>query len=199
MELSEIDIEFWKSSIADEIADKYNISRATVFRTAKSYDVTLIRKKGSGSKPKGDYVPCLHCGSLIWKTPKTEKKYCSRICMYASPEYHEKLKNIDKSYMQTQEYSLAKSKPTTPTYKRYAGKVHRLSHKIYENNLDILNPNGYNRTLCGVDGGYQLDHIISIKYGFDNNIPPEVLSNLCNLRLIPWKDNLLKGSRELGE
>jgi 5-methylcytosine-specific restriction endonuclease McrA len=101
--------------------------------------------------------------------------------------------------MKTPEYSIAKSKDTTPAYRRYAGKVHRLSHKIYENNLDVLNPNSYNRTLCGVEDGYQLDHIISIKYGFDNNIPPETLSRIDNLRLIPWKDNLLKGSHVLGE
>jgi 5-methylcytosine-specific restriction endonuclease McrA len=199
MKLSKTDIQFWKSSNTDEIVDKYGISRATVFRTAKSHDIKLIRKKGSGSKPKGDYFQCQHCGSSIWKTPKSEQKYCSRVCMYASSEYHEKLKNVDKSYMQTQKYSLTKSKLTTPEYKRYAGKIHRLSNKIYENNLEILNPNGYNRTLCGVDGGYQLDHIISIKYGFDNNVLPENLAKLDNLRLIPWKDNLLKGSRELGE
>jgi hypothetical protein len=50
--------------------------------------------------------------------------------------------------------------------------------------------NTHKRTLSGIDGGYQLDHIISIKFGFDNNISPEALSEKSNLRMLPWKKNL---------
>jgi hypothetical protein len=199
MELTETDRIYWESHNADEIAEAYCISRPTVFRAAKKYGLKIQRKPGSGSKPTGKEAPCFHCGTLMWTIPSNRKKYCSRVCMYVSNEYRHKLKTSDKSYMQTAEYSASKTKPTTPEYKKYAGKVHRLSHKVYESNLDILNPNGYNRTLCGVDGGYQLDHIVSIKQGYDNNIQPEIIARLENLRIIPWKDNLLKGSRELGE
>jgi hypothetical protein len=44
-----------------------------------------------------------------------------------------------------------------------------------------------------VDGGYQLDHIVPLRYGFDNGITPEEISSLNNLRLLPWKQNLTKG------
>lgn len=196
MTLTEKDHIYWESHNADEIAETYCVSRSTVFRIAKKYGLKIQRKPGSGRRTirTGKETPCFHCGTLMWTIPSYRKKYCSRVCMYESDEYRHKLKTADKSYMQTAQYSAAKSKHTTPKYKKYAGKVHRLSHKIYENNLDILNPNGYNRTICGVDGGYQLDHIVSIKYGFDNNIPPETIARLENLRLIPWKDNLLKSS-----
>ncbi|ASU00173.1 hypothetical protein [Aeromonas phage AS-zj] len=44
----------------------------------------------------------------------------------------------------------------------------------------------------GVDGAYQLDHIISIKYGFDHNICPTVIGDIKNLQLIPWQENRSK-------
>ena len=74
----------------------------------------------------------------------------------------------------------------------YGRKVRVLSEKTYQDNILILNPNNLPRTLCGIDGGYQLDHKISIKSGFENNIPPEQLSSVDNLQLLPWKDNRKK-------
>lgn len=41
-------------------------------------------------------------------------------------------------------------------------------------------------------GNFHLDHIISIKFGFDNNIDPEIIGNICNLRYVYYKDNLSK-------
>jgi 5-methylcytosine-specific restriction endonuclease McrA len=74
----------------------------------------------------------------------------------------------------------------------YGRKVRVLSEKTYQENLSNLNPDNLPRTLCGIDGGYQLDHKISIKNGFVNNIPPERLSSVDNLQLLPWKDNRKK-------
>jgi len=48
------------------------------------------------------------------------------------------------------------------------------------------------RGRCGVDGAYQLDHNISINDGWKYNIPPEIIGEIGNLRMIPWKENLLK-------
>lgn len=36
---------------------------------------------------------------------------------------------------------------------------------------------------------YQLDHIYSIFDGFHNNVPPEVIGHIANLRFIPWREN----------
>ena len=44
----------------------------------------------------------------------------------------------------------------------------------------------------GITGAYQLDHIIPIKYGFDNNICPSVIGHIDNLQIIPWKENRSK-------
>ena len=74
-------------------------------------------------------------------------------------------------------------------FKKYCNKVRLLTERIYKENLNILNPHGLKRTLCGVEDGYQLDHKISVKFGFENNISPEELSKVSNLQLIPWKEN----------
>jgi len=57
-------------------------------------------------------------------------------------------------------------------------------------NKDIINPNNYKRTICGVEDGYQLDHIVTIKHGYENNIPIEEMVKIENLRMLPWKKNL---------
>ena len=52
------------------------------------------------------------------------------------------------------------------------------------------------RSRCGVDGAYQLDHIISIKSGFDNGVSPEIIGSIFNLRFLPWEVNLAKHSAQ---
>lgn len=61
--------------------------------------------------------------------------------------------------------------------------------------VSILEHSDKPRGLCGVEGAYQLDHIVSVKYGFDNNIPPEVIGAIDNLQLLPWKKNRDKWAR----
>lgn len=174
-----------------EIAGMLGVSVPTVCRMRKALGVPSSNK----GSPKGErpwmktrtYKACAVCGKETYN-----HKYCSRECMSVSEEQKNKMRSIDRSYMKTEEYIKRVSKDSTPAYKRYANKVHKLTQKIYEENVDTINPYGYVRTLCGVEGGYQLDHIIPIRHGFDNNIPPEELSKVDNLRMIPWKQNLLK-------
>ena len=55
--------------------------------------------------------------------------------------------------------------------------------------INLLEHSDKPRGLCGVDGAYQLDHIISVKCGFDNNISPEIIGAIGNLQFLPWKEN----------
>ena len=41
---------------------------------------------------------------------------------------------------------------------------------------------------------HHLDHIYPIAMGFHNNISPKKIGNIKNLRFIPYKENLSKGS-----
>lgn len=55
-----------------------------------------------------------------------------------------------------------------------------------------MNPNDLPRGKCGIDGAFHIDHKVSVRYGFDNNIPVEIISSHENLELIPWLDNIKK-------
>jgi hypothetical protein len=50
------------------------------------------------------------------------------------------------------------------------------------------------RGRAGIKGAYNLDHKISIKYGFDNSIPPEIIGDIDNLQMLPWEENYSKGT-----
>jgi hypothetical protein len=188
-----------KSFSAEDLTQAFNKSVATIARWRKKLGVKIGKgcKKGK-PKPwqekKVEYV-CLNCSKLILGVPSDERVYCSVVCMRSHPDYREKLRNMDKSYMQTEDYKQTLRKVDTPDYTRYKNLVHRLSEKEYQQHIDTINPLGYTRTLCGVDGGYQLDHIVTVRFGFDNNIPAEVLAEKNNLRMLPWKENLSRNKK----
>jgi len=80
-------------------------------------------------------------------------------------------------------------KQSLPAQKRYRNEVDRLTKQQPLHQLEHYDKRGPN----GKDGAYTLDHIISVAFGFKNSIPPEEIASISNLRMIPWKDNIVKG------
>lgn len=80
-------------------------------------------------------------------------------------------------------------------YDQYQSEVRVLTERTYRENEEYINPNGHRRGLSGTEDAYHLDHIISIKYCFSNNIPVEVCAHRDNLQIIPWKSNAVKWKR----
>lgn len=181
----------------------YDKDVAKILGVSIKYIPILRRRWKLKSKVRGNKVnsiksntiifPCKICGISIRSSKR--KRYCSRKCQYTCPEYRLKLKMMNKSYMQTEEYRNTLIKDTTPAYKKYYNRVKKLTEQVYNDNIDIINPGRLPRTICGVKGGYQLDHIIPVKFGFDNNLPAEEIAQLKNLRIISWEENLQKGSK----
>lgn len=75
-------------------------------------------------------------------------------------------------------------------YHKYCMDVKRHQYK-YRNEISKMK-NFTKIGKCGVKGAYQLDHIISKKFGYDNKIPAEHIGHICNLQIIPWEENLSK-------
>jgi hypothetical protein len=128
---------------------------------------------------------------------KNDSKFCCKECYWKSRKGKpvcdsEILKNMDRSYQKNDDWSQWLKKDDLPEFKKYSGKVRRLSEKNYAMNADKINPNNYPRTICGVEGGYQLDHIKSLRQCFDENISIEQAASVDNLQLLPWKENLRK-------
>jgi len=69
--------------------------------------------------------------------------------------------------------------------------------KIITNTQPIhLLENHNKRGRCDINpDAYHLDHIISIDYGFKNNISSKKIGNISNLRFIPWLENVKKGNK----
>ena len=163
--------------------------------TIEENNIKVGRKKGEGAKKTGWFKCCKMCNNEFWVTPSTEKKriYCSRTCMASDKEYRDKLRTIDRHYQKTEEWASWLRKEDLTEYKKYRGKVIRLSEKTYVESMSIINPNNHPRTIAGVDGGYQLDHKTSIKKCFELKISVEEASSVDNLQMLPWLDNIKKG------
>jgi len=82
-----------------------------------------------------------------------------------------------------------------PKYFDYKSKVMSITRRqpihLLENHEKI-------RGLAGTKNGYQLDHIITIKDGFEKNINPHIIGNIKNLRFISWEENLKKNKKSNG-
>ena len=81
-------------------------------------------------------------------------------------------------------------KKSLPDWKRYRNEVDRLTKQQPLHELENYNKRGQN----GKEGAYTLDHIVSVSLGFKNNISAKIISNISNLRMMPWKDNIIKGA-----
>ena len=190
-----------KTRTAKEIQQQLGCGMATISRWRKMLGV----QPGKGSKAnkprpwqeKQVELTCRACGGNVSVASYRANtfKYCSRKCMYHSEEYINMLKNIDRSYMQTERYRETKRKIDTPEYRKYRNRVSTLTRQTYQKYKDSINPNNYKRTIAGIEGGYHLDHKVSCREGFENNMAPELISEVDNLQMLPWLENVKKGSK----
>jgi len=143
----------------------------------------------------------------IFFTPKCENPYCDNkvkfldysrgyrrfCCMKCS-------KNPDRIHDINLFGGVHKIRKTPSTIKtRYYKKVREITRLTYQINENIINSENHTLGKCGVNGAYQLDHIISVHYGFENNINPEIIGGLDNLRVIPWRVNAVKNKYNIDE
>jgi hypothetical protein len=70
---------------------------------------------------------------------------------------------------------------------RYYQEVWKVTNTQPIEQLENFNKRG--KAKKGTDN-YQLDHIIPIIEGYNNNISPNIIGNITNLRMIPWEENI---------
>jgi len=76
--------------------------------------------------------------------------------------------------------------PNKSEFLKYRSEVYKITRK---QDLFLLENYDKPRGMCGVDGAYQLDHITSIKRGFEESISASIIGHISNLQFIPWKAN----------
>jgi hypothetical protein len=74
---------------------------------------------------------------------------------------------------------------------QYKFRVKYLTAKTYKKFKDMINPTDLPIGRCE----YQVDHIYSIRHGFENNVDPAILANIANLRLLWHTENKSKHIR----
>ena len=80
--------------------------------------------------------------------------------------------------------------PNKSEYFAYAAKVRAVTYACKDEWMAWENADKIG--LCGVEGAYQLDHKVSVAYGFYNHIPAEIIGQLSNLEIITWESNRAK-------
>ena len=95
------------------------------------------------------------------------------------------------------EWSKSNSKEwqeTAGEWLKYKAKVTSITKQSYKQHKTTINPDNHERGIAGVPGAYHLDHIIPVRYCFDNNIPAELCGHHTNLQMLPWFDNVSEGA-----
>lgn len=77
-------------------------------------------------------------------------------------------------------------------FSKYRNRVAVRTRKTYEQCKDEINPNNLPIGKCGVAGAYQVDHIITVRQGFEAGMLIETISAKENLQMLPWLENVLK-------
>lgn len=75
---------------------------------------------------------------------------------------------------------------------KYYNAVHKITKQQNIKSLEHYEKRGKSKK--GTDN-YQLDHIIPISEGFRNNIDPNIIGDISNLRFIPWRENILRNKK----
>ena len=181
----------YRNTISVTLKEKYKSGELNVVPRKKDCDLIKPFKRN-----------CPECGNEMsyvsestLKTSATKNTVCNSCSTYKynktfkdviTPEHRLQMRATKAGFQNFDEYKL--QYPKKQFYKR---EVWRLT---YQNPLDTLE-HWELRGRCGVEGAYQLDHIKSINWGWENGIEPEVIAEWDNLRMIPWKTNLLKSSK----
>ena len=84
---------------------------------------------------------------------------------------------------------LIKDPKDASLYMLYYNRVRSITRTNYNRYHELINPNNLPRS----KSEYHVDHEFSIKDGFDNNIPPELIAHCSNLRMETSSSNMKKG------
>lgn len=136
---------------------------------------------------------CKECGSGFCRDRKAS--YCSKQCSSKNstppPKRLSKGENhpgvrirMKKLGLTWEEYS-----DWRDSKKKYYKEVWRITK---EQDITILENNDKIRTRAGIEGGYQLDHVVSIAEGWRSKINPYIIGNIKNLQMLTWEQNLKK-------
>jgi len=123
---------------------------------------------------------CLECGSVFYKSRKN--KFCSKSCAskYTS---RNRYKDLDKSSLSY--------------YRAQCGFKFNLKDYPEEFDFYLIEQFGWYKAKNRGDNlnGVSRDHIVSVRFGYDNNVDPYLMSHPANCQLLQHGKNVSKGKK----
>ena len=135
-------------------------------------------------KEKYIYRKCVFCKTDFKSNRRSQRKYCSETCKY-NKRLEERLNRDADEDLNLKQYR-RKCKFT-------------FNLKDFENEFDFsliqehgwYSPSNKGNNLKGVSR----DHMVSVKYGYENNIDPAIISHPANCQLLVHSKNISKNFR----
>lgn len=153
---------------------KYFCSRSCA-NTRKNRSEETKAKIAKTLKSKTKYLEkeCPHCGTLFESIKRLNRKYCSTKCAASSR------KRTDDSLR---------------TYRLNASFNFNLADYPEEFDFSLIEKYGwYSASNRGNNlNGVSRDHMVSVKFGYENNIDPKIIGHPANCRLMRHNDNVSK-------
>ena len=144
-------------------------------RKLSKESIEKIRQSNIETKKNQEIIP--------WNKGLT--KADPRVAKYAKSQTGQKRKNESLEI-------LSRSDPVYSNFKKYRNRVAVRTKKTYDQFKGAINPDNLFIGKCGVDGAHQIDHIISVREGFERELSIEYISSKENLQILPWLDNVQK-------
>ena len=153
----------------------------------------ILEKRGKGisraiveAKERGEYwhdkvTEARHKNGTFKHSPDRRKQIVEQTIFKKKGKEHVHVKKYLKENSLTwEEYQSQQSE-----YYKYAKEVWWWTRKQDIRHL----PNVGKRGKAGVEGAYQLDHIIETSEGFVKGIHPKMIGDISNLQMITWEEN----------
>lgn len=149
------------------------------------YKLAQVKAKESLSRVGDDGL-----SGYARKGVKTRNTHMNNIDEYGRNGYSQiAVKAIIKGNKTKEKKGMIISSKNRDEFYRYKSVIIYLTEKIRKSVSE-----GYKTGLAGEEGAFHIDHIFSIKEGYEKNISPFVIADIKNLRMIPWEKNLKKHS-----
>ena len=139
------------------------------------YDYSLIVYKTNKIKVQ---IKCNLCNNIFKQTPSNHVNH-KQNCSYCFGKGIEYINNFEKYGKKVRKLTKNELLEKWNGYDYYDGEYIKINFKLKHTNNQYPN----------------IDHKISIKYGFDNNLTPEFISDINNLCLTKRINNLKKGAK----
>jgi hypothetical protein len=186
---------FWKEKRKKSIHEKYGDEFFKTDEFKEKRKISLIEKYGVDSPIKNKNILDKRKKTNIQKyggEPLSNPKILEKCLQTNKEKYGYKtsfeLEEIqEKCYIANHGYTREQFLERLGEYKIYRSEVRRITEKQDLTSLENYDKRGKET--------YHLDHIYSISEGFKNNIKPEIIASIINLRFIEAKINQQKTNK----